>query len=76
VVRDSGASIALLLGLLYARSGVYHSAFHDVVTGDNSVMRPTGVFVGYEAGRGWDPVTGWGGPSAQVLVPLLARTAR
>ncbi len=23
---------------------------HDVVTGDNSVLWPTGVFVGYEAG--------------------------
>jgi subtilase family serine protease len=24
----------------------------------------------------WDPVTGWGSPDAQVLVPLLARYAR
>ena len=24
-------------------------------------------------GPGWDPVTGWGSPDAQVLVPLLAR---
>jgi hypothetical protein len=23
---------------------------------------------------GWDPVTGWGSPNAQVLVPLLARS--
>jgi hypothetical protein len=30
------------------------------------------VFLGYEAGPGWDPVTGWGSPDAQVLVPLLA----
>jgi hypothetical protein len=28
---------------------------------------------GYRAGPGWDPVTGWGTPDAQVLVPLLAR---
>jgi hypothetical protein len=53
-----------------------HSAFHDVVTGDNSVLWPTGVFVGYEAGPGWDPVTGWGSPNAHVLVPLLARYVR
>jgi subtilase family serine protease len=59
-----------------ARSSAYHSAFHDVVTGDNSVMWPTGVFAGYRAGPGWDPVTGWGSPDAQVLVPLLARAAR
>ena len=55
-----------------ARSSAYHGAFHDVVTGDNSVMWPTGVVLGYEAGPGWDPVTGWGSPDAQVLVPLLA----
>ncbi len=30
---------------------------------------------GYNAGTGWDPVTGWGSPDAQVLVPLLARDA-
>jgi subtilase family serine protease len=30
---------------------------------------------GYSAGPGWDPVTGWGSPDAQVLVPLLARYA-
>jgi hypothetical protein len=47
-----------------------------VVTGDNSVLWPTGVFVGYQAGPGWDPVTGWGSPNAHVLVPLLARYVR
>lgn len=47
------------------RSSSYHSAFHDVTTGSN----------GYPAGPGWDPVTGWGSPNAQVLVPLLAGSA-
>ena len=41
----------------------YHRAFRDITTGSN----------GYPAGPGWDPVTGWGTPDAQVLVPLLAR---
>lgn len=27
----------------------------------------------YHAGPGWDPVTGWGSPNAQVLIALLAR---
>jgi subtilase family serine protease len=58
-----------------ARSGTYHRAFHDVVTGDNSILWPTSVFVGYKAGSGWDPVTGWGSPNATVLVPLLAQQA-
>jgi subtilase family serine protease len=58
-----------------ARSGAYHRAFHDVVTGDNSILWPTRVFVGDKAGRGWDPVTGWGSPDAKILVPLLAHQA-
>jgi hypothetical protein len=33
------------------------------------------VVVGYNAGPGWDPVTGWGSPIAHVLVPLLAKGA-
>jgi subtilase family serine protease len=43
-----------------------------VVTGDNSILWPTGVYVGYTAGPSWDPVTGLGSPDAQYLVPLLA----
>ncbi len=58
------------------RSRACRRAFHDVVTGDNSVVTPTGIFTGYNAGPGWDPVTGLGSPDAQYLVPLLARTAR
>jgi hypothetical protein len=30
------------------------------------------LITGYQAGPGWDAVTGWGSPNAQVLVPLLA----
>jgi subtilase family serine protease len=59
-----------------ARGPAYHRAFHDVVTGDNSVLWPTGVFVGYNAGPSWDPITGWGSPDARYLVPLLAHAAR
>ncbi len=54
-----------------ARSASYHKAFHDVTTGDNLTLGP--VNDQYHAGPGWDPVTGWGSPDAQVLVPLLAR---
>jgi len=46
-----------------ARGSSYHTAFHDVTSGIN----------GYTAGPGWDPITGWGSPNAQVLIPLLAR---
>ena len=76
--QAAGRSLGFVNPALYAvaRGPAYHRAFHDVTTGDNSVVWPTGVFTGYDAGPGWDPVTGWGSPDAQYLVPLLARTAR
>jgi subtilase family serine protease len=76
--QEAGQHLGFVNPAIYriAGSAAYHSAFHDVVTGDNTVMWPTGVFAGYRAGPGWDPVTGWGSPDAQVLVPLLVRAAR
>ncbi len=41
----------------------------------SSVANFAAVFTGYNAGPGWDPVTGWGSPDAQYLVPLLAHQA-
>jgi subtilase family serine protease len=55
-----------------ARSASYSRAFHDIITGNNSVTTGQGTVTGYQAGPGWDPVTGWGSPNAQVLIPLLA----
>jgi subtilase family serine protease len=55
-----------------ARSPAYHQAFHDVTTGNNTLSFNGVTIPGYQAGPGWDPVTGWGSPDAQVLVPLLA----
>jgi subtilase family serine protease len=76
--QQAGHPLGFVNPALYAiaRSPAYHQAFHDVITGDNSVIWPTGVFTGYNAGPGWDPVTGLGSPDAQYLVPLLAHTAR
>ena len=58
-----------------ARSPHYPQAFHDITTGNNTVQFPPTTITGYQAGPGWDPVTGWGSPNAQVLIPLLARYA-
>ncbi len=76
--QQAGRHLGFVNPALYAigHSPAYHRAFHDVITSDNSVVTATGVFTGYNAGPGWDPVTGWGSPDAQYLVPLLARTAR
>jgi subtilase family serine protease len=54
------------------RSAVYRLAFHDITTGNSTVMVAPNAISGYQAGPGWDPVTGWGTPSAPELVPLLA----
>jgi subtilase family serine protease len=72
--QDAGRHLGFVNPAIYAiaRGPAYHQAFRDVVTGDNSVFWPTRLFTGYQAGPGWDPVTGWGSPNAQVLVPLLA----
>jgi subtilase family serine protease len=66
-----------------AHSSSYYKAFHDITTGDNTVTVNSATFIGYrgapatiagyQATPGWDPVTGWGSPGAQVLIPLLAR---
>lgn len=53
------------------KSSSYHRAFHDVTTGNNVPVFPGKKITGYRATKGWDPVTGWGSPDAQVLVPLL-----
>jgi subtilase family serine protease len=54
-------------------SGAYHEAFHDVIAGNNAPTFPGHTITGYTAATGWDPVTGWGSPNAQALIPLLAR---
>jgi subtilase family serine protease len=55
------------------RSTSYRDAFHDITTGNNTPAFPGHTIKGYTATPGWDPVTGWGSPNAQALVPLLAR---
>ena len=46
-----------------------HKAFHDITAGDNTVTYSGVTVTGYQAAPGWDPVTGWGSPDAQVLAP-------
>ena len=59
-----------------ARTPRYRRAFHDITAGNpNTAQFPHGTIAGYRAGPGWDPVTGWGSPNAQILVPLLGSHA-
>jgi subtilase family serine protease len=49
----------------------YAANFHDVTTGNNDVAEIGGQ--GYDAGSGWDAVTGLGTPNAANLLPALAK---
>jgi subtilase family serine protease len=71
----AGRDLGFVNPALYqiGRSPHYHQAFHDVTTGTNTVALPGQTITGYQAAPGWDPVTGWGSPNAQALIPLLAR---
>jgi subtilase family serine protease len=72
--QEAGHPLGLVNPAIYqiARSPLGDKAFHDIVTGNNTVVLNGDTISGYQAGPGWDPVTGWGTPDAQVLVPLLA----
>lgn len=48
----------------------YAAALHDITAGNNDVAEIGG---GFDAGRGWDPVTGLGTPNAAGLLPLLVQ---
>ncbi|HEX6519716.1 MAG TPA: S53 family peptidase [Streptosporangiaceae bacterium] len=55
-----------------ARGPLYGQAFHDITTGNNTVVINGATYTGYQTGPGWDPVTGLGSPDAAVLVPILS----
>lgn len=76
--QHAGRHLGFVNAALYriGRSHVYHRAFHDVGSGDNTARFPSRTISGYRATPGWDAVTGWGSPNASVLVPLLARSVR
>ncbi|MGE5335391.1 MAG: hypothetical protein ACM3N4_11870 [Nitrososphaerota archaeon] len=69
----AGHSLGYLNPALYkiASGANYTRDFHDITVGNNST-NDNGVSVpGYDAVRGWDPVTGLGTPNAQYLLPDL-----
>jgi subtilase family serine protease len=77
--QEAGQPLGFVNPAIYriARGPLYHQAFRYITTSSNTVVltstSPPVTITGYQAGPGWDPVTGWGTPDAQVLIPLLAR---
>jgi subtilase family serine protease len=81
--QQAGRRLGFLNTALYriGRGASAGEAFHDITAGDNTVRLsdPTGhvaTIQGYEAGPGWDAVTGWGSPRAATLVPMLIQAMR
>jgi subtilase family serine protease len=73
--QSAGRHLGFVNAALYriGRSRLYHKALHDVTAGNNTARFPPRTIIGYHAAPGWDPVTGWGSPNANVLITLLAR---
>lgn len=60
---------------LGAANGTNHD-FRDITTGDNNADAQGTQVAGFPAVAGWDPVTGWGAPLADRLVPDLVTAAK
>jgi subtilase family serine protease len=73
--QSAGRHLGFVNPAIYriGRSDSYHDAFHDITTDNNTPTFPLHTISGYTAAPGWDPVTGWGSPDAQALIPLLVR---
>jgi subtilase family serine protease len=67
--QTGGSSLGYIQPGLYSLQG---KDFHDITQGDNNFARVTG----YQAGTGYDLVTGWGTPIADQLVPALVQAVQ
>ena len=69
--QDAGRHLGFVDPALYriGRSSTYRRAFHQVTTGTNTVAFPGQTFPGYQAGPGWNPVTGWAAPTSRCWSP-------
>ncbi len=66
---SGGGPLGYIQPGLYSLQGKY---FHDITVGDNNFDRVTG----YQAGPGYDLVTGWGTPIASQLLPALVQAVQ
>jgi subtilase family serine protease len=81
--QAAGKRLGFLNPALYriGESASSASAFHDITVGNNTVTvvdpnsgKPVTI-QGYDAGTGWDAVTGFGTPKVDGLIPLLVQAA-
>lgn len=74
----AGHPLGFINSALYtlAMSNKYGQDFRDITVGNNSVNDGHVNVVGYDAAPGWDPITGWGSPIANKLLPDLIATLK
>ena len=53
-----------------------HTDYQDITHGNNTYDQGGVHIPGYTAAPGWDPVTGWGSPDAEKLLPDLITVMR
>jgi hypothetical protein len=63
----------MALYLLASNKKTYAADFHDITSGNNSVVEDVAV-TGFNAGPGWDAATGLGSPAADRLVNVMVKT--
>ena len=64
-VQAGKARLGFVNPALYHLGGT--AVFHDIVQGNNSI----GAVQGYSCRPGWDAVTGWGSPDANLVIRAL-----
>lgn len=71
--NKTGKPLGFLNPFLYKAATVHSSAFTDVVSGDNKCTEAgcASTCKGYEATKGWDPVTGLGTPVISEMLKYL-----
>jgi len=75
--QQAGRRLGFLNDTVYSiiASSSYPDGFHDITTGNNTVtgFGPNGpiTITGYNAGTGWDALTGAGTPKVNSLVAML-----
>jgi subtilase family serine protease len=71
----TAAAAAVWAGLIALADQDAGHALGLITAGTNTVHFGKETITGYQAASGWNPVTGWGSPNAQVLIPLLVRSS-
>lgn len=70
--QDNGKSpLGFINPLMYALAASDATAFNDITTGNNKCTESCCARYGFEATKGWDPVTGLGTPNFPKLLAYV-----